>query len=93
MFQIIFSALLSLCACGIIHHDLDIEHGAKATSYQSIHFQHFHPVPTYIKKEDKHLFEHPLPAGKTVSKVEIHHGDKHYPGKYFKKLQKVIIKV
>lgn len=38
-------------------------------------------MPTYIKKEDKHLLEHPLPAGKTVSKVEIHHGDKHYPGK------------
>lgn len=42
--------------------------------------QHFHAVPTYIKKEDKHLLEHPLPAGKTITKVEIQHGDKHDPG-------------
>lgn len=52
----------------------------KATSYQNIHIQHFHAVPTYIKKEHKHLLEHPLPAGQTDLKVEIHHGHKQDPG-------------
>lgn len=42
--------------------------------------EHFHAVPTYIKKEDKQLLEHPISLGKTASKVEVHHGDKHDPG-------------
>lgn len=42
--------------------------------------EHFHAVPTYIKKEYKHLLEHPVPSGKSSSKVEIHHGGKHDSG-------------
>lgn len=42
--------------------------------------EHFHAVPTYIKKEYKHLLEHPIPAGKSSSKLEIHHGNKHDHG-------------
>lgn len=71
------ATLLAAANCGLIAHDGD--HG-KATSYQSINFQHFHAVPTYVKKEDSHLLKHPLPAGHTGAKVEVHHGGKHDHG-------------
>lgn len=57
-----------------------VSHNEKATSYQSIHMEHYHAVPTYLKKEDKHLVDHPISLGKTSAKVEVHHGDKHDPG-------------
>lgn len=63
---------------GLIKHEQD--HDAKATSYQTIEFEHFHAVPTYVKKEDAQLLKHPIPAGKSSSKVEIHHGGKHDHG-------------
>lgn len=66
----------SLAACGVIHDG----HHHQATSYQSIHMEHFHPIPTYAKKEDMHYLEHPVSEGKTESKVEVHHGSKHEPG-------------
>ncbi|XP_044254979.1 uncharacterized protein LOC123005343 [Tribolium madens] len=64
---------------GIITHD----HHERAHSYQNIHMEHFHPVPTYIKKEDSHLLNHPISIGTSSSKVEIHHGDKHDHGYAF----------
>lgn len=79
--QIFSIHLITYAHCIYITHDVNGDGSpGKATSYQNIHIQHFHAVPTYIKKEDKHLLEHPLPAGQTAVKFEIHHGDKQDPG-------------
>ncbi|XP_017777703.1 PREDICTED: uncharacterized protein LOC108563518 [Nicrophorus vespilloides] len=73
------SALLAVAQCGVIHHES--ADGHTATSYQNFHMEHFHAVPTYIKKEDKQYLEHPISRGKTSSSVKVHHGhDKHDPG-------------
>lgn len=75
--QIVLVSLFAAINCGVIHQE--VEHG-KATSYQSIKFEHFHAVPTYIKKEHQHLLEHPVAVGESSSDVKIHHGDKHDHG-------------
>ncbi|RZC33402.1 hypothetical protein BDFB_003646 [Asbolus verrucosus] len=80
---LVLLASLCLAHCGVISQDTinhGIEHHERATSYQNIHIEHFHPVPTYIKKEDSHLLQHPISLGTSSSKVEIHHGDKHDHG-------------
>lgn len=73
-FQLLLFAIFTICMAGLI------DHHEKATSYQSFHMEHFHPVPTFIKKEHLKLLEHPISIGKTSNKIEIHHGDKHDPG-------------
>ncbi|CAH1370563.1 hypothetical protein MTP99_012125 [Tenebrio molitor] len=80
---IILLTLACLAHGGVISHDAGIDHHERATSYQNIHIEHFHPVPTYIRKEDKHLLEHPISLGTSSSKVEVHHGDKHDHGYAF----------
>lgn len=74
-----FLFTLAVANAGLISHD----GFGKATSYQNIEFHHFHAAPTYVKKEDSHLLKHPLPAGKSQAKLEVHHGDKHDHGYAF----------
>ncbi|GBP96629.1 hypothetical protein EVAR_69731_1 [Eumeta japonica] len=52
------------------HHQVQHEH---AKSHQSIKFEHFHPVPVYIKKEHSHLLEHPLEKGKSEQNLKLIH--------------------
>ncbi|CAH0755117.1 unnamed protein product [Diatraea saccharalis] len=51
-------------------HHIQHEH---AKSHQSIKFEHFHPVPVYVKKEHKHLLEHPLEKGKSEQNLKLIH--------------------
>lgn len=52
------------------HHQVQHEH---AKSHQSIKFEHFHPVPVYVKKEHSHLLKHPLEKGKSeLTLKQIH---------------------
>ncbi|KAK5643374.1 hypothetical protein RI129_007219 [Pyrocoelia pectoralis] len=76
---IILAGLVCIGECGLITHNENgaDHHSAKATSYQSFHMEHFHAVPTYIKKEFNHLLEQPLSVGKTESNVEVQHGEKY----------------
>ena len=71
---------MHLARGGIVSEEKGIQHHERATSYQNIHIEHFHPVPTYVKKEDVHLLKHPISLGTSSSKVEVHHGDKHDHG-------------
>ncbi|CAH0561328.1 unnamed protein product [Brassicogethes aeneus] len=71
---IVFVAFLGLACAGLIHHS------EKATSYQNVEMVHNHAVPTYIKNEDQQYLHHPVAKGKTTSKLQIHHGDKHDHG-------------
>ncbi|XP_019870068.1 uncharacterized protein LOC109598603 [Aethina tumida] len=57
-----------------------IQHSDKATSYQNFEIEHHHAVPTYVKGEDAQFLHHPVSKGRTASKVEVHHGDKHDHG-------------
>ncbi|RVE46979.1 hypothetical protein evm_008363 [Chilo suppressalis] len=60
------------------HHQIQHEH---AKSHQSIKFEHFHPVPVYVKKEHKHLLEHPLEKGKSEQNLkQIHPETEHSHG-------------
>ncbi|XP_028160395.1 histidine-rich glycoprotein [Ostrinia nubilalis] len=52
------------------HHHIQHEH---AKSHQSIKFEHFHPVPVYVKKEHQHLLEHPLEKGKSEQNLKLIH--------------------
>lgn len=52
------------------HHQIQHEH---AKSHQSIKFEHFHPVPVYVKKEHHHLLEHPLEKGKSEHDLKLIH--------------------
>ncbi|KAL4711069.1 hypothetical protein ACJJTC_009440 [Scirpophaga incertulas] len=52
------------------HHQIQHEH---AKSHQSIKFEHFHPVPVYVKKEHQHLLEHPLEKGKSEQNLKLIH--------------------
>ncbi|XP_026730810.1 glycine-rich cell wall structural protein-like [Trichoplusia ni] len=52
------------------HHQVEHEH---AKSHQSIKFEHFHPVPVYVKKEHSHLLKHPLEKGKSESNLKLIH--------------------
>ncbi|XP_013196698.2 cation channel sperm-associated protein 1 [Amyelois transitella] len=52
------------------HHAIQHEH---AKSHQSIKFEHFHPVPVYVKKEHHHLLEHPLEKGKSEQDLKLIH--------------------
>lgn len=52
------------------HHQIEHEH---AKSHQSIKFEHFHPVPVYVKKEHSHLLKHPLEKGKSESNLKLIH--------------------
>lgn len=52
------------------HHHIQHEH---AKSHQSIKFEHFHPVPVYVKKEHHHLLEHPLEKGKSEQNLKLIH--------------------
>ncbi|XP_045499970.1 glycine-rich cell wall structural protein [Colias croceus] len=52
------------------HHQIQHEH---AKSHQSIKFEHFHPVPVYIKKEHSHLLKHPLEKGQSESNLKQIH--------------------
>ncbi|KAM3961996.1 cuticular protein glycine-rich 9 [Aphomia sociella] len=52
------------------HHQIQHEH---AKSHQSIKFEHFHPVPVYIKKEHQHLLDHPLEKGKSEQNLKLIH--------------------
>ncbi|XP_047997984.1 histidine-rich glycoprotein-like [Leguminivora glycinivorella] len=60
------------------HHHVQHEH---AKSHQSIKFEHFHPVPVYVKKEHSHLLKHPLEKGKHESNLkQIHPETEHSHG-------------
>ncbi|CAG4961869.1 unnamed protein product [Colias eurytheme] len=60
------------------HHQIQHEH---AKSHQSIKFEHFHPVPVYIKKEHSHLLKHPLEKGQSESNLkQIHPETQHAHG-------------
>ncbi|XP_072933580.1 uncharacterized protein [Epargyreus clarus] len=60
------------------HHQVQHEH---AKSHQSIKFEHFHPVPVYIKKEHSHLLKHPLEKGKSEQNLkQIHPETEHSHG-------------
>lgn len=52
------------------HHQVEHEH---AKSHQSIKFEHFHPVPVYVKKEHSHLLHHPLEKGKSEQALKQIH--------------------
>lgn len=52
------------------HHAIQHEH---AKSHQSIKFEHFHPVPVYVKKEHHHLLDHPLEKGKSEHDLKLIH--------------------
>lgn len=52
------------------HHHVEHEH---AKSHQSIKFEHFHPVPVYVKKEHSHLLKHPLEKGKSEQNLKLIH--------------------
>ncbi|XP_022114014.1 cation channel sperm-associated protein 1 [Pieris rapae] len=52
------------------HHQIQHEH---AKSHQSIKFEHFHPVPVYVKKEHSHLLHHPLEKGQSESNLKQIH--------------------
>lgn len=75
-FQILLT-IATLGSCGFEH---EIKHHEGAHSYQNVYMEHFHSVPTYVKKEDKHLLEHPISLGQSSSKLEVHHGGKHDHG-------------
>lgn len=70
------------------HHDLIGETGHQhhvehehAKSHQSIKFEHFHPVPVYVKKEHSHLLKHPLEKGKSEQNLkQIHPETEHTHG-------------
>ncbi|XP_041981743.1 uncharacterized protein LOC121735105 [Aricia agestis] len=60
------------------HHHVEHEH---AKSHQSIKFEHFHPVPVYVKKEHSHLLHHPLEKGKSELELkQIHPETQHNHG-------------
>lgn len=60
------------------HHHVEHEH---AKSHQSIKFEHFHPVPVYVKKEHSHLLKHPLEKGKSEQTLkQIHPETEHKHG-------------
>lgn len=60
------------------HHKIVHEH---AKSHQSIKFEHFHPVPVYVKKEYSHLLKHPLESGKSGQDLkQIHPETEHSHG-------------
>ncbi|KAJ2951781.1 hypothetical protein O0L34_g13946 [Tuta absoluta] len=60
------------------HHHVEHEH---AKSHQSIQFEHFHPVPVYVKKEHSHLLHHPLEKGKSEHNLkQIHPETEHHHG-------------
>ncbi|XP_032518112.2 uncharacterized protein LOC116770655 [Danaus plexippus] len=60
------------------HHQVEHEH---AKSHQSIKFEHFHPVPVYVKKEHSHLLKHPLEKGKSEQNLkQIHPETQHSHG-------------
>lgn len=60
------------------HHQVQHEH---AKSHQSIKFEHFHPVPVYVKKEHSHLLKHPLEKGKSEHNLkQIHPETEHKHG-------------
>ncbi|CAH2258823.1 uncharacterized protein LOC120631573 [Pararge aegeria] len=60
------------------HHQVQHEH---AKSHQSIKFEHFHPVPVYVKKEHSHLLKHPLEKGKSEQNLkQIHPETQHSHG-------------
>ncbi|KAK4886733.1 hypothetical protein RN001_003004 [Aquatica leii] len=73
-------AISAISKAGLVTHEYSNNQYPKATSYQNFHMEHFHAVPTYAKKEFKHLLENPISVGKSVSNVNIHHGDKHDHG-------------
>ncbi|KOB70160.1 putative cuticle protein, partial [Operophtera brumata] len=52
------------------HHQIEHDH---AKSHQSIKFEHFHPVPVYVKKEHSHLLKHPLEKGKSEQNLKLIH--------------------
>lgn len=52
------------------HHHIEHEH---AKSHQSIKFEHFHPVPVYVKKEHSHLLKHPLEKGHNEQQLKLIH--------------------
>lgn len=59
-------------------HHVQHEH---AKSHQSIKFEHFHPVPVYVKKEHSHLLKHPLEKGKSELQLkQIHPETEHHHG-------------
>lgn len=57
------------------HHHIEHEH---AKSHQSIKFEHFHPVPVYVKKEHSHLLKHPLEKGKSEQSLKLIHPEHHH---------------
>ncbi|XP_049874868.1 uncharacterized protein LOC126372977 [Pectinophora gossypiella] len=57
------------------HHHVEHEH---AKSHQSIKFEHFHPVPVYVKKEHSHLLKHPLEKGKSEQNLKQIHPETHH---------------
>lgn len=57
------------------HHHVQHEH---AKSHQSIKFEHFHPVPVYVKKEHSHLLKHPLEKGKSEHNLKLIHPETEY---------------
>ncbi|XP_045773768.1 uncharacterized protein LOC123873101 [Maniola jurtina] len=60
------------------HHQVQHEH---AKSHQSIKFEHFHPVPVYVKKEHSHLLKHPLEKGQSEQNLkQIHPETQHNHG-------------
>lgn len=60
------------------HHQVQHEH---AKSHQSIKFEHFHPVPVYVKKEHSHLLKHPLEKGHSEQNLkQIHPETQHSHG-------------
>ncbi|XP_011555399.2 uncharacterized protein LOC105386511 [Plutella xylostella] len=59
-------------------HHIQHEH---AKSHQSIKFEHFHPVPVYVKKEHSHLLHHPLEKGKSEQELkQVHPETEHKYG-------------
>lgn len=59
-------------------HQIQHEH---AKSHQSIKFEHFHPVPVYVKKEHSHLLKHPLEKGTSEQNLkQIHPEAQHNHG-------------
>lgn len=56
-------------------HHVEHEH---AKSHQSIKFEHFHPVPVYVKKEFSHLLKHPLEKGKSEQELKQIHPETHH---------------
>ncbi|VVD05063.1 unnamed protein product [Leptidea sinapis] len=60
------------------HHQVQHEH---AKSHQSIKFEHFHPVPVYVKKEHSHLLKHPLEKGHSEQNLkQVHPETQHNHG-------------